>query len=871
MPLDVDGTGLLQRDEELNQLDGALGRARQGSGIVAFIRGEAGIGKTTITRTFLQRQGDDAHILLGGCDDLLAPRPFQPFWDMANEEPGLENALRSGKPDLIYQQLAGLLSRSLRPSILVIEDAHWADQATLDMIKRLGRRIDRSHGLIILTYRDQETPVDHPLRSVIGDIPADSTIRLRLAPLNHESIAMMAGPEEADRLQRLTGGNPLLLTEILRSEDKVPSSVVDLVLGRLARLPEKSRRLVELASIFAGYCGENIAQAVIPFGRADLERCEQVGLVVSRPGRLVFRHELIRQAVERSLSQSTRIHLYRLVLEVYESLGMGEPSAWPADFNPALMVQLADELGDVNRLLRYAPAAASRAVASGSRREGVTLFELIGPHVDGLEPMERARLLEAWSDAISDLGDVIRSRQLRMQAAHLYREIGEDLELARCLVPMSALHWRSKQMEKAVENAALAVEALRSEIAPAELISEALSAQAMIHYIGDNLHEGNETINRAIAIAPPVSHQLAIAKAAAVWGTETWKEAQRLGQEALELADRVGSWHAVELAYRTLTQWDHELPPRDRTSVLDDALAFAEAHQLDDLRAFTLLGYAQQHIDAGRYIAAEDVAREAATIWPDSEQNLAAWPLATMASPQLRRGSPQARENFEKLSEFVPTGPPINDNLSAPMAEAHWLDSSLPFDRGMALVDHRFSVDHPGAWRIDDSSLIYWLWKLGIEVELPERVHSQYRHQIEGDWEAAAAEWSDWERPYEQALALSEGPPEAAISALAILDEIGAVPLATRIRRDLRERGVTGVPAGPRPSTRENVALLTARQMEVLRLMAEGGSNPEIADTLFISSRTAEHHVSAVLSKLNASTREEAVAMAADLGVLTAI
>jgi DNA-binding CsgD family transcriptional regulator len=241
-----------------------------------------------------------------------------------------------------------------------------------------------------------------------------------------------------------------------------------------------------------------------------------------------------------------------------------------------------------------------------------------------------------------------------------------------------------------------------------------------------------------------------------------------------------------------------------------------------------------------------------------------------MARPQLRRGSPQARENIEKLSEFVPIGQPIFFGLSELMAEAHWLDPSLPFDRGMALVDHQFSVDHPMAPLFTDSSLIYWLWKLGIEVELPERLHSQYRHQIEGDWEAAAAEWSDWERPYEQALALSEGPPEAAISALAILDEIGAVPLATRIRRDLREQGVTGVPAGPRPSTRENVALLTARQMEVLRLMAEGGSNPEIADILFISSRTAEHHVSAVLSKLNASTREEAVAMAADLGILTA-
>jgi DNA-binding CsgD family transcriptional regulator/tetratricopeptide (TPR) repeat protein len=550
---------------------------------------------------------------------------------------------------------------------------------------------------------------------------------------------------------------------------------------------------------------------------------------------------------------------------------MGEPSAWPADFNPALMVQLAEELGDVDRLLRYAPATASRAVASGSRREAVTIFRMVGPHLDRMEPIERGSILEEWANAVRQSGDIIRAKQLRERALRVYREAGAELDAARCMLEISADYWRSKQEKRAIENAALAVETLRALDAPANLQSDALRAQALIHYLGYNDQAGDEVIRRAIAIAPAESKQLAVAKATAVWGGKTWEEAQRLGQEALELADRVGSWRAVEIAYEKLTQWDHELPPKDRTWVLDDALAFAEAHQLDDIRAFTLLGFAQRHIDAGRYIDAEDVAREAATIWPDSEQNLAAWPLELMARPQLRRGSPQARENIEKLSEFVPIGPPINANLSELMAEAHWLDPSLPFDRGMALVDYQFSVDHPMAPLIADSSLIYWLWKLGIEVELPERLHSQYRHQIEGDWEAAAAEWSDWERPYEQALALSEGPPEAAISALAILDEIGAVRLATRIRRDLREQGVAGVPAGPRPSTRENVALLTARQMEVLRLMAEGGSNPEIADTLFISSRTAEHHVSAVLSKLNASTREEAVAMAADLGVLTAI
>jgi DNA-binding CsgD family transcriptional regulator len=497
------------------------------------------------------------------------------------------------------------------------------------------------------------------------------------------------------------------------------------------------------------------------------------------------------------------------------------------------------------------------------------MFELIGPHLDRLDLTDRGSVLEMWANLASQAGDVVQARRLDNQAFQAFEKAGADLDAARCMMLMSGDFWRAKEERRAIENAALAVQRLRALSAPPDLLADALSYQALIHFLGDNVEQGNRAIRDAIDLAPPGSEQMAFARATAVWGATTWADADRLGGEALRLANRVNSSRSLEATYGILTQWaSREVPPAVPTTIVEDALSFAEAHQLDDLRAFALLAAAHKHLQAGRYVEAEDVAGEAATIWPSNEDNLAALPLSMTARPQMRRGSIQTSRTLDMLNDSAEIGPPIVDFVSDLIVEAHWLNTDRPFDRDLALRDHRFHMDHLPVWPIGHSALVYWLWKLGIDVDYPEQLHSQYRSQINGDWERAADEWGDWERPYERAMAMSEGPPEAAIEALTTLDEIGAAPLAARIRRELREKGVTGVPAGPRPSTRANTALLTTRQLEVLRLMAEGLTNIEIADTLFISSRTAEHHVSAVLSKLNASTRDAAVTIAKRLGAI---
>ena len=164
--------------------------------------------------------------------------------------------------------------------------------------------------------------------------------------------------------------------------------------------------------------------------------------------------------------------------------------------------------------------------------------------------------------------------------------------------------------------------------------------------------------------------------------------------------------------------------------------------------------------------------------------------------------------------------------------------------------------------------LAFWLWKLGELSATPEGVAEPYRLVIEGKRVEAAAIWEAKGVPYERALALMHGDETTQLEALEIFETLGATAVAAKHRQSLSDQGVS-VPRGKRRETRRHDAGLTARQAEVLQLLDQGLSNAEIADQLFLSPRTVEHHVAAVMSKLNASTRNEAVALAAEQGLLT--
>jgi DNA-binding CsgD family transcriptional regulator len=158
--------------------------------------------------------------------------------------------------------------------------------------------------------------------------------------------------------------------------------------------------------------------------------------------------------------------------------------------------------------------------------------------------------------------------------------------------------------------------------------------------------------------------------------------------------------------------------------------------------------------------------------------------------------------------------------------------------------------------------LLFWRWRAGEEVSMPDWIARPFALQIAGDWRAAAEERERLGCPYEKARALADGDLPAKMTALEIFERLGAQPAAEGLRRKLQASGAPGLPRKPRSSTRENPFGLTDRQVEILTMLIEGRSNAEIADRLHISPKTADHHVSAILSRLDVHSREDAAKLA---------
>ncbi len=384
---------LLERGLLLDELGGLLA-ATAGGGRVVLLAGEAGMGKSALVRGFAERDAGRARFLLGACDPLLTPRALGPLHDLGRQLGGRLAALLgvAAPREQLFDALLDELDRRGRPQVVVVEDAHWADEATLDLLVFLGRRMDRTRALLVVTYRDDELAPGHPLLAVPGSLPPGTLHRLKLGPLSEEAVAELgrrAGRGTAG-LHALTGGNPLLVTEVLAAADAgVPPTIRDLVLARLAGLPAAAQEVVRLVAVVPTRTELWLLEQAIGPSPAAVEACLDGGLLVAGPDAVGFRHELLRRAVEGSLSALARRELNRRVLEVL--------AAPERRVDLARLVHHAREAGDVEAVLRYAPEAARQAAAVAAHREAVGHYRAVFAHAEQLPGAARAELLEAYS------------------------------------------------------------------------------------------------------------------------------------------------------------------------------------------------------------------------------------------------------------------------------------------------------------------------------------------------------------------------------------------------------------------------------------------------------------------------------------------
>jgi DNA-binding CsgD family transcriptional regulator len=756
--------------------------------------------------------------------------------------------------------------------VVVVEDAHWADEATLDLLVFLGRRMERTRALLIVTYRDDELAVDHPLRTVVGRLPPEAVRRVKLGPLSKAAVAELArrAGRPAAGLHALTGGNPLLVTEVLAAGDTgVPMTVRDLVLARLAALPADAQEVVRLVAVVPTRAELWLVEEVVRPAPSAVEAGVAAGLLVVEQEAVGFRHELLRQAVEGALSTLGRRELNRRVLEVLAC-------ATERQVDVARMVHHARQANDTGAVLRYAPEAARQAAAVSAHREAVEHYRAALAHADRLPPPVRAELLEGYSFQAYLSGLAQEALEARQAALRIRKAEGSSSDqLGESLRWLSRLSWWAGRREEAEAAAARAIAVLeRGE--PGHQLAMAYSNQAQLDMLAYRTEATLAWGSRAIELARRLGDQETLTHALTNIGTARRMNGDQGGRADLEQAFQVAVAGELEdhAARALLNQASLDMQFRDYRHArgdVDRALVFTVQHDLAGNAQYMLGMRARLRLDLGDWVGAEQDARAALAELEQRRQGpRAVDALVALGLLQARRGDPDADGTLEEAAaRALPTGELQWIGLvAAARAEHAWLHGALDRTATEAAAGLALAVRAGHAWFAGE--LACWLWRAGALPEVPAVVAEPYRLLLAGDWRAAAGAWHALGCPYEQAQTLALGDEEACLQALGLLDDLGARLAALRLRRQLRRRGNLRVPRGPTRATAANPAGLTGRQVEVLGLLAEGLTDAEIAARLSLSAKTVEHHVSALLAKLGVRSRRQAAAAARRLGVVSA-
>jgi DNA-binding CsgD family transcriptional regulator len=829
---------------------------------VAVVAGEAGIGKSALVAEFARRCGATARVLWGGCDPLVTPRALGPLHDIGRQIGGVLAALLAdgGSQEEIFAAFLNELSgpRQRQRPVIVVEDVHWADEATLDWLALLGRRIARFPALLVITFRDDEVGAGHPLRGNLAALPSAIVRRVSLPPLSPACVAEQArrAGRDAATVHRLAGGNPLLVTELLRADGTgVPTTVQDLILDRLRALPGPAREVAQFVAVIP-----TLADAAVVAGASELvEVCMDAGVLVPAGDGVSFRHEILRRAVEDSLSPTRHAALHQRALDVLAEL---------PGVDPGRLVHHALHAKDDTAVLRYARVAAAGAAGQGAHREAVAHYRAAAGYADRLPAEQRAALLEAYGFQayLAGFGDEgLRSRRA---ALDVRQALGQPVRVGENLRWISRLAWWTGRAAEARDAADLAITVLEAE-PPGRQLAMAYSNRSQLHVLAYELDQAVTWGERARRLADQVGDVDTSIHATINVNTARLALGDRDAQAALEEAhERAAAHGLVDHAARALLNLasplaDELMEYAAAAPVADRALDYVTEHDLDGYLNFAL------GVRAGIRLARCDwdgalIDAEAALAVPVEANTFAASVLLTRGRIQAARGHPDALSTLDEASREASR----NGELQwlSPVAAARseyflWCgDAGRARDEAHRGLELAMSASHP----FHCAELTYRLWRAGATVQVPDPGTHPYHLMINGDWQGAAAEWGRRGAEFARVEALAGGDEAAAGEALRILDRLGATRAAQWLRAELTRRGFR-VPRGPRRVTAANAAGLTPRQMDVLALLAEGLSNVDIARRLSLSAKTVDHHTAAVLDKLGAANRVQAAVAAYDL------
>src|SRR3954449_5755023 len=777
---------LLERDAVLAALREYADDARHGDGRMVLVAGEAGVGKTALVEALRDSLGRDVvndgasgsvRWLWGSCEGSFTPRPLGPVYDVAAQVGGelARGCDGEASKQQIFRALLDELANAETLTVLCLEDLHWADAATLDLLRYLAARLRQSRTMLMITYRDDGLAPDHPLRMTIGELATErSTRRIDLPPLSRDAVSRIArdaGIADA-QLFELTAGNPFLVNEVVEcGAQGVPPSAREAVLARVARLSADARKTLEAAAVIGsrvevallrkaanGHSGVKSADAI--------DECLTAGALLSEPDGFRFRHEIARRAVEEALPAHRRTELHQSVLHLLIDTGSKDD---------ARLAHHAEAAGDAAAVLEYAPRAARTAAGLGAHREAATQLERAVRFADQGDPLTRAQLLTAlgkeqglidhWDDAAS----------VQEEALVLWRAIGDQLQVGHTLFMLAKTHWRlcnGEQSSAAIEESVAVLETLPDSVelgwAYAFLCVQRFNA-------GD---DGWTMLLKSKEIAEQFDDRSLLATTYnTMGGVKAWQGEDGVPdlRRALEMGLAAGDDEQVGRAFANLQDIlarDYELAEAE--SVFDAAMEYMGEHDLG-VYEHCMRGSQGFLLDkAGRWDEADEL-----LIFDLAERALS--PINKILKLQViglldaRRGRDGAERALDEALVFAENSGELAYVVETGIAriEAAWLVGDA---EGIRREGTRALVGAADQDKWMRGSLATWLRRCGLPDADLGVVGPPYALMLAGDWRAAATAWHELGAPYEEALALLDSGDAAAMhEALRIFERLGAI------------------------------------------------------------------------------------------------
>jgi len=848
---------LIERESQLAALYQYAGEASQGQGRLVLISGEAGVGKSVLLEEFAQEL-DEARWLWSGCDGLFTPAALGPLLDIASRLDGelLQLCRAEAKRDQLYGALLRQLS-DLRPrTVIAIEDVHWADEATLDLLSYLGRRIQHLGVLLLVTYRDDALVTNDPLRLTFGALASQrATRRLSLPTLSISGVATLANGSGIDptELHRLTAGNPFFVTELLQAgSDGLPVSVRDAVLARTRTLSTQARDALDTAALIGARMQAELLVSLIDNPLVTDELISD-GLLIKDGDDLRFRHEIARVAIEGAIPPYRKAAIHTKIIEALLASGSDDD---------ARLAFHAEGAGNAELVLTYAPRAGRRAAALGARREAAAQYERALRFVPATDVRTRAELLdnlakqlsffEEWEEKCSEavalwnaLGDSSRESDSLLSLAWGswwlcrgtdFRQAGEAaLKLAEPLGPSPQLAWASntlafRRMNEGRYQDSLSlirhVHGMAAQLGLGDVISDCLTLEAqVVRALGE---DWTAPMGAALQIALSGGHEFRAYNAflflyILYCADLRNDEAEQIFNDALAYCDLHDVGKPCLLAERAgvlekLGRWD------ECVSTIGAVLDERKVTRANRMQSLSILAKVMARRGQDGYWQYLDEARDS-SIGLEEREWLIFVGLARIEAYWLEGRLDAARAELARIRD-----------ASAGLA--------VPYRRWLALWTRRLT---------------------GVAEPVDLEPFASY---VAGDAAHAAELWDRLGYRYEAALALLDTKEETQLrESLAWLSNLGAEAAARLVRQTMRDLGIRSIPAGTRPATKAHPRGLTVREQQILELLSQGHSNEEISARLFISVRTVEHHVSAILGKLGVTTRKDAAREALKLGL----